>query len=495
MEKIADIGEYLPYAKKHLVSPKETYIAEIRNETTAVKVSLKSLWSEPNWKELYEEGYPKDLLATIYGHYHALRSNPKTDTKFSQGGTKITIDMWEEAYIDSVFFIKEWCESAISLDSLQGLSKAFKAHFHINDESKMDYQLYAAGRSTGKSWFHALGSNGKYGHYKKLLPYLDWPNTVIVKNIKLFPIELVKKNDKTPFYHLCEVNLKSYSWASNAVEFSTYEDAVNALVEEYSETFTSTKVEETVLYTPRKKISNLIGAPDEFNDINTESLMNDFGFRGIQFGNALSNIERQAFISNTYHAFLVMASILDVPKKWIGFGGLGLAFGARGSGSAAAHYEPSLNIINLTRFNGAGSIAHEFFHSIDNRLAKKCGFEDKLYSELPYEAENEVIKNRISAFNRIVSACTSKTSSYYKCAAALGGQKGAKKYWTLPSELTARAFEAYIQDTVEEKVLKSQWLVVGTKESDHRQSMHPYPVGIERQNLNGIFKKELKILF
>jgi hypothetical protein len=498
MEKIVDTGEILPHAKKHLINKyNPAPNTEDTSSKSTVRVTLKSLWTEPDWKELYAEGYPKDLLATIYGHYHSLRSKPKEDRGFSQGGIKITVDMWRDAYIESVYFIKEWCESAVSLEGLKDISLEFKSHFNITKSSKVDYQLYAAGRNTGKTWFHALGSTGKFGEYKKLLPYLDWPNNVAAKNIKLFPIKLTKKSTSKSFYHLCDVNLKSLSWASNAIEFLTYEDAVNELVVVHGDSFILKPHDNdnNDLYVPRKKLNDLVNAPHDFDNISANSLIKDFGFRGVQFGNALSNKERQLFISNTYHAFKVIASILNIPTRWIGFGGLGLAFGARGSGSAAAHYEPTLNIINLTRFNGAGSIAHEFFHSVDNRLAKKCGYPEQLYSELSFKPEHADIKERIGAFNRILSACTNKSSDYYQCAKSLGGQKGARKYWSLNCELMARAFESYIQDVIDEENLGSDWASIKTKEEDYKKEMHPYPIGSDRLLLNEVFKKELKILF
>ena len=45
--------------------------------------------------------------------------------------------------------------------------------------------------------------------------------------------------------------------------------------------------------------------------------------------------------------------------------GLSIAFGARGGGKANAHYEPSKNIINLTKGRGDGSFFHEIVHFLD----------------------------------------------------------------------------------------------------------------------------------
>jgi hypothetical protein len=54
-------------------------------------------------------------------------------------------------------------------------------------------------------------------------------------------------------------------------------------------------------------------------------------------------------------------------------GDLAIAFGARGQGlsGAKAHYEPDYGVINLTKMKGAGSLAHEWFHSLDHFLARQ----------------------------------------------------------------------------------------------------------------------------
>lgn len=71
--------------------------------------------------------------------------------------------------------------------------------------------------------------------------------------------------------------------------------------------------------------------------------------------------------SGNAHADL--AAILNIPRHAISFYGLvGLAFGARGTGKASAHYEPYLNVINLTKINGGGALCHEWAHALDYNL-------------------------------------------------------------------------------------------------------------------------------
>lgn len=58
-------------------------------------------------------------------------------------------------------------------------------------------------------------------------------------------------------------------------------------------------------------------------------------------------------------------------------GELSIAFGARGSGNAMAHYEPLRQVINLTKTKGAGSLAHEYGHAIDYIIGSKVNKNSK----------------------------------------------------------------------------------------------------------------------
>lgn len=69
------------------------------------------------------------------------------------------------------------------------------------------------------------------------------------------------------------------------------------------------------------------------------------------------------------NAWADLGSILKLPPKAISFyGALGLAFGARGSGKAAAHFEVATNVMNLTKYRGGGAQCHEWAHALDQNL-------------------------------------------------------------------------------------------------------------------------------
>ncbi|MCD0459111.1 LPD1 domain-containing protein [Roseiconus lacunae] len=102
----------------------------------------------------------------------------------------------------------------------------------------------------------------------------------------------------------------------------------------------------------------------------TSYMVNEVGLRGVQFGNSVSDSEREHHAKMAASAMLDLADVTGLPLEAISLSGeLGLAIGARGHGRALAHYEPGSKVINLTRKSGVGSLAHEWGHAFDHMLA------------------------------------------------------------------------------------------------------------------------------
>jgi len=116
-------------------------------------------------------------------------------------------------------------------------------------------------------------------------------------------------------------------------------------------------------------------AADE--DVSAERLMETFGFRGVNFGREgwINKNERQVYLNHAYDGLMDLADILNVPPKALSLDGLlGIAFGAQGrGGSAAAHFVPGVNEINLTKTMGAGTLAHEWGHALDHYFGVQHG--------------------------------------------------------------------------------------------------------------------------
>lgn len=111
--------------------------------------------------------------------------------------------------------------------------------------------------------------------------------------------------------------------------------------------------------------------PDYRNgrNITPDEFQKTFGFRGGEFGNWNNAAERQQALNYAYDALMDLANVLGLTPEALTLGGeLSIAFGARGEGGASAHYEPTKAVINLTKMKGAGSLAHEWAHALDNHF-------------------------------------------------------------------------------------------------------------------------------
>lgn len=111
-------------------------------------------------------------------------------------------------------------------------------------------------------------------------------------------------------------------------------------------------------------------------DVSPKDFTEVFGFRGVEFGKWNNAAERQHILNQAFDSFLDLSEILGIPPKAISLNGdLALAFGARGSGltGGRAHYERNYGVINLTKIQGAGALAHEWMHAADHYFGRQDG--------------------------------------------------------------------------------------------------------------------------
>ena len=170
--------------------------------------------------------------------------------------------------------------------------------------------------------------------------------------------------------------------------------------------------------------------------VSAKELMDKFGFRGIEFGNYVTQKERQQYLNECYDAFMDMAGILGISPKAISIDGkLALAVGARGTGKASAHYEPAKHVINLTKAKSAGTLAHEWWHAMDFHFGRKSSSAPSTDNRFDEETRTEVRKAIESLMDKI------KDSDYYKRSKLLDSRIGGKDYYSTNTELAARAFQ------------------------------------------------------
>ncbi|EBC1279468.1 hypothetical protein G6T08_000019 [Salmonella enterica] len=242
-------------------------------------------------------------------------------------------------------------------------------------------------------------------------------------------------------------------------------------------------------------------------NVTPEKFSDAFGFRGVQFGNYVEGPRRQSDLNRAYDSLMDMADVLKVPPKALSLNGrLGLAFGARGKGgknAAAAHYEPDQVAINLTKGNGAGSLAHEWFHALDNYFGQHDVARDgdvasgdrfmtardtrgSLYQPEAYPVREEVY----DAFMGVVKAVN---NSGMRRRSLLLDDVRSKPYWSTYVEMSARAFERYVQDKAKAAGVENDFLVNIRKADDHGSpDTYAYPTEAE---LDGGIRQAFDKLF
>ncbi|EII8843499.1 hypothetical protein RNN74_005706, partial [Escherichia coli] len=250
---------------------------------------------------------------------------------------------------------------------------------------------------------------------------------------------------------------------------------------------------------PERRKGNV--SPEQFSDA--------FGFRGVQFGNYVEGPRRQADLNRAYDSLHDLAEVLNVPTKALSLNGrLGLAFGARGKGKAAAHYESGEVAINLTKGNGPGALAHEWFHSLDNYFGRydvsndgkitsggdfmteaqrvRRIFKDGRYVDAEYPVRQEVY----DAFKGVIQAI--KNSDMPRRSALLDKVRS-KPYWSTDVEMAARAFERYVQDKARMAGVENDYLVNIRKAPEHNtDNTYAYPTNAE---LDGGIREAFDHLF
>ncbi|EGV5524288.1 hypothetical protein JF639_003618 [Salmonella enterica] len=238
-------------------------------------------------------------------------------------------------------------------------------------------------------------------------------------------------------------------------------------------------------------------------NITPEAFSDAFGFRGVQFGNYVEGPRRQSDLNRAYDSLMDMADVLKVPAKALSLNGrLGLAFGARGKGgknAAAAHYEPGQVAINLTKGNGAGSLAHEWFHALDNYFGQHdiakdgnvvsgdnfmTGWNGNAPGEHPVRREvHDAFKDVVRAISKSGMAERSRRLDDVR----------SKPYWSTDIEMAARAFERYVQDKAKSAGVENDFLVNIRKADDHGSpDTYAYPTEAE---LDGGIRQAFDHLF
>lgn len=231
-------------------------------------------------------------------------------------------------------------------------------------------------------------------------------------------------------------------------------------------------------------------------DVSADEFRATFGFRGVEFGNWANQQERQIALNNAYDALMDLSEATGKSPRAISLNGeLGIAFGARGSGRAMAHYEPDKIVINLTKTMGAGTLAHEWWHAMDNYFARMRGQRHKYntdrtgysYDRTRGTYSDEERREITNAFKELNTAI--ELSGYGERSKKYASLKSS--YWSRPTELGARAFEAWVNRKLSEKGTINDFLAtppMAWENNGLTETYYPYPIERDFEKLDTAFE-------
>ena len=227
--------------------------------------------------------------------------------------------------------------------------------------------------------------------------------------------------------------------------------------------------------------------PDYRNgrDVTPQNFLDTFGVRAVEFGNWVPQAERQLYLNKSYDAIMDLCMVVGISPKAFSLGGrLALAFGSRGKSRALAHYEPLKEVINLTRMKGAGSLAHEWFHALDNYLSRQVNGNVGSMTTRDFRTQRSEVAQEFRNFvHKMGELAYSRRSSL------------AGPYWYEVWERAARLFESYVYNKLAEQNIESPLLVREDSLYDESnplmgesgQSAWPYPSAEENEVMKPYF--------
>lgn len=203
--------------------------------------------------------------------------------------------------------------------------------------------------------------------------------------------------------------------------------------------------------TPKQKRSFFVSFKEEEFDM--KAILNEFSLKGFEFGRWVNNEDRYDFVIGTKESMEDLSKLLKSKNLGINHN-IGVAFGARGQGgNALAHYEPVYNMINLTKPNGSGTLAHEYGHALDYNIGQ---YVDQNKKHAALSGGRSMSKFPVDNTGGTVRLLMRKLIYEIKSTLSYGRTKDMSDYWKYNTEVFARFFE--------------QWCCYKLKESGKRNT-------------------------
>jgi len=529
--RIEDFGEVLPEARKHIASFEKAISADVDVKS----VPLSKSFPQPDYEKLAASGVDKRALAAVAHVRARVGAKPRARYKVArwaqQAGlardiakTLLSSDQPFDVALDRLAasgaaegnrLLPELLSIAPELNGEQikqlGNYALSKRHFlSFGDQQNVD--KYTVSDITRKAGFGGMGRESHFDTLDEAKVFIreQLASGAPVKG-KAPKFDIWTERGKEGVFIGKKIAARKYIELKKVETVPEARAYLRDNAEALAELLKKKKQVRAVRRTdnsPRKGPDYRGGA-----DVTPEQFSDAFGFRGVQFGNWVEGDKRQQDLNEAYDGLMDLASIIDVPPKALSLDGqLGLAFGARGRGGkqpAAAHYEPKLSVINLTKKSGAGSLAHEWWHAVDNYFA---GIESadstgyltehqrparivKMKDGTPTfskatDADFPVRAEVYSAFRQVTAAIQNETKLAERSAKLDTGRT--KDYWSTVREMTARSFERYVIGRLDESGHSNDYLANIVSEADHTRvnevlgdsEPYAYPLATEMAAVN-----------
>ncbi len=472
-QKIEDFGDELAGARKHAYSAAYRDEADKSKSVDLAAVPLSQSFPAPDYQKLLGDGVSEDVVALVRALRDDVPAKPRTRTR---------LRAWSRAAESIRDLAYSLLDGSMTPDSVRSELRApgFSRNFtHIS--GRADLYLAVGHEHSLKGVRIQVGD---YSIYKgeafdppktvwtvqkaaKATAFSNWPRELASGNTRESAIEDFRNNvdrltggtadTKRVRFNIYQDRLskefyigkKAGKTAIRLKLFDTVKAARAYLADPENQAELERLLKQAKYVPPVRGKSNSprIGKDHRDGvDVTAEMFANTFGFRGVQFGNWVEQSRRQADLNDAYDALMDMAAVLDLPARALSLNGeLGLAFGARGRGgaqAAAAHYERGTVAINLTKRAGPGSLAHEWWHALDNYFSRMRGKpDDYLTSGQSPEQDDAIRMEMKAAFDGIVS--TIQRSKLPARSRELDKTRSTQ-YWSTKVEMTARSFESYI---------------------------------------------------
>ena len=424
-----DVGGELSYNRRSWTGITSKDIDAATNDTEKLKMAQKEkVWKRPNYEEIVANGMDAHKAYFIKLVYDAIAAKPKYK---SDKQLKIYVDAVGEIRdsIEGIVKSKEF--SQLYLDAIQEVAQSTRNYMSMvaaggkmKTIGDMILDKVLPKDDKGYRW----GRSNPEGNEKAVL-LGNFTSKIQFGSKQLRDsVEAVMGNGWPAKQEMWQ---KSYEIKERNNEFLVTKKGRGKILgtfntKEAAEQFAKddSKTERSVQFKePKVSLNNVKRTgPDyrEGKNVSTEEVMNEFGLRGINFGNWIKGDanakERQLHINHIYDGLMDLSDLLNIPPKAIGLNGmLGVAVGAQGNGGKfAAHFVPGLNEINITRNSGAGSLAHEWGHALDHYFAVQAGLarvEDPFlsdYSGYSRSFPGDIRPEIVEAYRSLMKAMKSK---------------------------------------------------------------------------------------